>query len=205
MNERLGLGSGWVIYNLNQGWQHRLKYNPNWEFDMTQTKTMAKTIFIILALIFASSANAKAEGRVNFSFSVNVNGQNQQQGIHHDVNQFFNQVFNHGNRNHSNRNQGHYHVGANGVKHWYEGTHSQHKKSFNKKKKYKQVAKLTSKKRLVRQLRKLGYRHVKNIQRKGRFYTARAISPRGHKVWVKVDRYSGRVKGQRVLAWNNRR
>lgn len=164
----------------------------------TTTKTMAKSIFIILALIFASSATAKAEGRVNFSFSINVNGQGQQHA-NHNVNQFFNQVF-HQNQ----RNQGHFHVGANGVKHWYQGTHNQHKHKFYKKKKHVQQAKLSSKKRLVRHLRKMGYRHVKRIQRKGRFYTARAISPRGHKVWVKVNRRNGRIVGQRVMAWNNR-
>lgn len=164
---------------------------------MTQTRNIAKTIFIILALVFASAA--KAEGRVNFSFSINVNGQNQAHG--QNFNQFFNQVLQQG-RGHK---QGHYHIGANGMQYWVQGNHNQHKQVNKHKKKYKKFAQLKNKKRLVRYLRKLGYRHVKRIHRNGRYYTARAISPKGHVVWLKVDRRNGRIKGRRVLAWNHRR
>lgn len=167
---------------------------------MIQTKNIAKSILIILALTFASSANA--EGRVNFSFSINVNGQNQGHNQQHGLNNFFNQVFNQGGHH---QNTGHYHVGVNGMQYWVNGNHNQHKKTYKHQPQKPKYAKLTSKKKLVRHLRKLGYRHVKRIQRNGRYYTARAISPRGHKVWVKIDRRNGRIKGQRVLAWKNRR
>ena len=165
---------------------------------MTQTRNIAKTMLIILALVFAATATAKAEGRVNFSFSINVNGQ---QAHGNNFNQFFNHVNKNGGQR---RNYGHYHVGANGMQYWVEGNHNQHKKTYKQKKKYKKFAQLTSKKRLVRHLRKLGYRHVRRIHKNGRYYTARAISPRGNVVWLKVDRRTGRIKGRRVLAWNHR-
>lgn len=164
---------------------------------MTQTRNIAKTVFIILALVFASSA--KAEGRVNFSFSVNVGGHNQHHG--NDLNQIFNQVFQNG---HHHRNQGHYQIGTNGMQVWVNDNHNKRKKVYKKKKSHKS-AKLNSRKSLVRHLRRLGFRNVQRIHRNGRYYTARAISKKGHVVWVKVDRRNGRIKGQRVLAWNHRR
>lgn len=164
---------------------------------MTQTRNIAKTVFIILALVFATSANA--EGRVNFSFSINVGGHNQAGG--HNLNQFLNQVFQQG---HGHKG-GHYHIGANGMQYWVQDNHDQHKQVNKYKKKHQKFAQLNSKKSLVRHLRKLGYRHVKRIHADGRYYTARAISPKGHVVWVKVDRRNGRIKGRRVLARNYRR
>ncbi|MBL1421069.1 MAG: PepSY domain-containing protein [Alphaproteobacteria bacterium] len=164
---------------------------------MTQTRHITKAVFIILALIFAT--NAKAEGRVNFSFSINVGGHNQSHGNGFD--QIFNQVFQQGH----GHGGGHYQIGANGMQFWVQGNHDHHKQVNKHKKKYKQYAQLNNKKRLVQHLRKLGYRHVKRIQRSGRYYTARAISPKGHTVWVKVDRRNGQITGKRVLAWNQRR
>lgn len=152
---------------------------------MTQTRNLTKAVFIILALVFASSA--KAEGRVNFSFSINVNGQNQH--VNRGFDPFFNQVFAPHNRN--------------GVQIYFNSNQPpKYKKPHRKTHKF---AQLKNKKRFVRHLRKLGYRHVKRIERHGRYYTARAVSPKGHVVWLKVDRYSGYIKGRRVLAWNHRR
>lgn len=165
---------------------------------MTKTRNIAKTLFVVLAMVFASSATtaANAEGRVNFSFSVNFNGNNQ--GHNQNFNKFVNHVFSNGGQQNQ---QGHYHRDRYGRPYFVAGPH-RHNEKFNKhKKKVKKHAKLSSKKRLVRHLRNLGYRHIRRINKNGRYYTARAISPRGHKVWVKVDRRNGRIKGQRILAW----
>lgn len=169
---------------------------------MTQTKNLTKAIFIILALIFTANS-ANAQGQVNFSFSINVNGQNQGWGHNQDFNQFFNQVF-HNNGNH-NKASGHYHRNSRGAYYFVPGKHRHNEKNFNRKKKNKQTYKLSTPKRFTRHLRQLGYRHIKRIQKNGIYYTARAISPRGNKVWVKVDRRNGRIKGQKILAWKQRR
>lgn len=162
---------------------------------MTETRNLAKAVFIILAMIFASPATANAQGKVNFTFSFNVNGHNQ------SPNHFFEQVFNNG---WNDRVSGHYHRARNGKQYFVKGPHRHNEKAFKQNKKH-HVAKLNNKKQLVRHMRKLGYRHVRKIQRSGRFYTVRAISPRGHKVWVKINKRSGQIAAQRVLAWNYRR
>ena len=151
------------------------------EVDMKQFKNLVKITFIIIALIFTTSASAGGQLKLNFSIQLHGNG------------------VNFGNGNYDNH-YGHYHRNSYGRKYYCNINHNNY---WNKPKpKPKHYLKLRNKKALIRHMRKLGYRHLHRIARKGKNYVLRAISPRGHKVWLKIDRRNGKIRKRKVLVWN---
>ncbi len=185
MNNAFGLGSGGLLYNSIQ----RDNLNPRMESNMKQAQIMTKALIALLILSFSSAAyahsTARATPNTSFSFSFQINGLSV------------------GNGNVGNRNVGHYHTYNNGLQYFHYGP--AHNDYVKPKPKHKPHYKLSSKKQLVRSLRKMGFRNVQNIRLNGRHYTATAISPRGHKTWVKVNRHNGYIAEQKIVAWNVRR
>ncbi len=149
---------------------------------MLQSQNFAKIIFIILAVCFAPAA--KAGGQVGFQFQFQVNGNH---------NQLFNQFNFFGN------NGGHYHTNSHG-QHYICQNPNHHQPVIRPKPQPKYL--INSKKQLVRHMHNMGYRKVHHIKRSGGYYTLRAISPNGHKMWLKVDRRHGNIRASKVLVWN---
>ena len=51
-----------------------------------------------------------------------------------------------------------------------------------------------------RVLRYQGFRHIRNLDRRGRVYVARAVSYNGRLYKIRLNAYNGRIIGQRVIA-----